>query len=106
MIYKPKTNVTYNIVDNFNGERIQPTPTAPYHMECSWEGYIHSERSEQYNHTYSGLITADVKPGYNVEQPFALCGYFVNHYNTSGDDWLIDFNIFTIALCSSDNIYF
>lgn len=105
MIYKPKTNVTYNIADTFNGERIQPTPTTPYHMECSWEGYIHSNRSEQFNHTYSGLITADVKPGYVVEQPFALCGYFVNHYNTSGDDWSIDFNIFRFIESNPNRLY-
>ena len=93
MRYKPSDNVTFDFVDSWDKNRIEPTPNEPFLMQTFWEGNMTSP-TEARNHTFSGLITAEVKPGYDVEQAYALCGYLVNHYNTTGDDWTADFNIF------------
>ena len=104
MRYKPSDNVTFDFVDSWDKTRIEPTPNEPFLMRTYWEGSTTSE-SEVRNHTYSGLISANVKPGYDVEQAYALCGYLVNHYNTSGDDWRADFNIFRFIPADPTRLY-
>jgi hypothetical protein len=93
-IYKPKENVIYKFVEH-EFERIEPSPSNPFNLQTAWSGSIVSETAER-NHAYEGLFSLDVAPGFEVEQSFAMCGYVNNRYNTSGDNWVIDFNIWRV----------
>lgn len=84
-IFKPYDNVTFNINDSWDGERIEVGVDDPRLIATSWEGRITADVAER-NHTYSGYITRN--SSLVVGPPpahYCWCGYIYKYYNTSGD---------------------